>query len=356
MKQKTLFLLSFWINILVVCAQQQSLQLGYKQGYILNNKAGHLIEDFPVALTAKWESGLSGERYWHQLLQETSLGIELAYFDYRSRKLGKTIHLARTMNFSLFSYRFLELGIDIGCGLAYASNSYSEGVNIDNNAFGSPVLFHLQGGLQLMASFRNFQIEAKYMLDHFSNGAISTPNSGLNVINSAVSVGYRFGDDLVHEPFNPKPFTTENKLFIRFGGGIHDIIPYGFGPFPFATAAIEYHRVYHPIHRWFVGLEGIWSGAYSFSARLAYSNGELPSVPYHGRIGLFPGYELGLDPFAIFVSAGVYVFKPYDNNAPFFQRYGLKYYITDKLFLTATLRTHRFVAEFVETSISLCVF
>jgi hypothetical protein len=59
-------------------------------------------------------------------------------------------------------------------------------------------------------------------------------------------------------------------------------------------------------------------------------------------MGLILGHELVVGNIGLMTQAGYYFYRPFkgDKDPNFYQRYGLKYYIGKRYFITTMLKTH----------------
>lgn len=77
-----------------------------------------------------------------------------------------------------------------------------------------------------------------------------------------------------------------------------------------------------------------------------------PNTDYK-RVGVFVGHELFINKLSIETQVGYYVYKPFKEDMDIYDRLGLKYYLTDKVFVIGALKTHLFVAEAFEFGVGV---
>jgi hypothetical protein len=86
---------------------------------------------------------------------------------------------------------------------------------------------------------------------------------------------------------------------------------------------------------------------------VAYPNEHVDSNTDYRRIGLYIGHELFINDLSVEAQVGYYVYSPFDYLGPFYQRIGLKYYISNTIFTSMTLKTHAAKAEAVEFGVGV---
>ena len=50
---------------------------------------------------------------------------------------------------------------------------------------------------------------------------------------------------------------------------------------------------------------------------------------------------------------GYYVYHPYKSELPYYDRIGMKYYLSNKIFTGVSLKTHGFLAEAMELVVGI---
>ena len=65
---------------------------------------------------------------------------------------------------------------------------------------------------------------------------------------------------------------------------------------------------------------------------MAYPEKNIDPNTDYKRVGVFVGYELFVNRISLEAQLGYYVYEPFKNDIPVYDRVGMKYYITDRLF------------------------
>jgi hypothetical protein len=103
-----------------------------------------------------------------------------------------------------------------------------------------------------------------------------------------------------------------------------------------------------------VGADAFFSNTVKREIKERFTYGQEDKRYDHRRAGVFAGHELHANRLSLLIQAGVYVYQPYTHlQRRFYQRYGLRYLLSDALCLSLQLKTHGGVAEVVAWGIGL---
>ena len=75
------------------------------------------------------------------------------------------------------------------------------------------------------------------------------------------------------------------------------------------------------------------------------AGGRQPNV---AKLGVFAGHELLFGRLAFVSHLGVYVYEPYHSATRYYERLGLKYHVTPRLFGAIDLKLHGGKADVIE--------
>ena len=81
---------------------------------------------------------------------------------------------------------------------------------------------------------------------------------------------------------------------------------------------------------------------------VAYPEEHLDPNTDYKRVGVFVGHELFINRISLEAQVGYYVYRPFKKDIPVYDRIGIKYYISDRVFSSFTIKTHMFLAEALE--------
>lgn len=326
--------------------------------YEHTNDVGHLITGHPDGLLFSINKKTNGEKEWQQAFNYPDYGLSYQYIDFKNKYLGVNHALGLHYNF-YFLKRNLMLRISQGIGIT--TNPYNELTNNKNNAFGTKLLdnnyFLLQYQKQNIIDKFGFQIG--FMLNHFSNGRFKAPNSGINAFTLNFGLNYNFDrQKFIKDSINSNlKFKERVKYNLAFRTGISE------GPIPKLGQKQFYHIGLY-IDKRLGRKSALQLGTDIFFSRYlreyiqfasvafpkehkSYTN---PNVDYK-RIAMFLGHELFINKLSIETQVGYYVYKPLKYEIDFYERLGMKYYLTKNIFTGVGLKAHGARAEAIELTL-----
>lgn len=336
------------------------LDLSQFNGSILlhNPDISHLIAEHPAGFILGFNRKRFGKEAWEGDFGYPDTGFTFAYQDMKNPTLGQHFGL-----YAHYNFYFLNRNIQfrIGQGVAYNTNPYDKNTNFRNNAYGS----HLLSSTMIMFNYHKenlvagLGLKAGISLIHYSNANFKAPNTSTNTAAVNFGLTYDLDGGVKYEfiPKQPKEKLTEPiryNLVFRSGINESDVInsgQYGFAIFS-AYADKRLGR----------------KSAVQFGADVFFSNFlkelirfQATSFPEMGvaldtdfrRVGLFVGHELFINKMSVVTQLGYYVYYPFDFEGRVYNRIGLKRYFGEKLFASATLKSHGAAAEAVEFGIGI---
>ncbi len=192
-------ILSIWLCcqlITPVGFAQPPNDIGYyaqlKGGYLMAHRAAmsHLVRNnaygFEVGVIKHLHSTEKDPDYHFP-----ALGFNMAYqnFGYDA-VLGKALSIAHFFDVPLLQKTDFFIDFQYGMGLGYISKKYNRESNPTNNAIGSH--FNAKVSLKILFTkyFKHLNLGAGIEFTHFSNGAITYPNLGLNTPSIFMQIGF----------------------------------------------------------------------------------------------------------------------------------------------------------------------
>ena len=92
---------------------------------------------------------------------------------------------------------------------------------------------------------------------------------------------------------------------------------------------------------------------YIYYQSVAYQENNIAHDLDYKRIGVYIGHELLFGRFSVQTQLGYYVYSPFDFEGRVYNRIGVKYYLSSKWFVSATLKSHTAKAEALEFSLGI---
>lgn len=356
-KQLTLLLL-FMSCVIVAQSKPNHKQwdASYFYGTILrhNKDIAHLITGHPEGFTLSYSKKTFGEERWQRVFNYPDYGISLIHHNSKDERLGNTYGL-----YGHYTFYFLRrhMTVRIGQGVAYATHPFDLEDNFKNNAYGSRLL----SSSYMMLNYdqpltKTMGMQFGIQLIHFSNANFKAPNASTNTF--AFNIGLQYKPDATTTPdyikdTKEEALTGPIKFDIVLRGGLNESDFVGLGQHPFfVVSAMARKRLSF--------LSSVMVGSEYFHARflekeiafleVAFPNRVAPNTDFQ-RVGIFAGYQLHINRLSFLAQLGYYLYYPYDFEGRFYQRLGLQYDISRKLYVSTTLKTHGAKAEALELGI-----
>lgn len=382
---RLLYILVFLLSPLFLKAQDDSttlvkkmiwkntaLQAVYQQGYVFatndflrgNNIEANRINSFQT-FSLKFSTQTNGDKLWQQLYKYPNWGIGVYVADfYNPEEIGIPFALFGFFNAPFKRWDKLQFNYELEFGATFNWKSFNPVTNKYNIAIGAGESFMIDAGLNLEYNLTDrIEFVSGFSLTHFSNGALKKPNFGINTVAPKIGLKYNFYNHPAFHKQEVPAYSPKNEwLFSAFGGAKNvifdsvniDIIEKYEGVyFPIFGISTAYNRQISYRSKIGFGMTVSYDG--SVNAQSSIEKNELEPVngPLSDKIQLsvYPSYELVVNKVSLIIQPAFYLYrKKTKNQSPdFHQRIGLKYYITDNLFVGITLRDYAFhVSDFIE--------
>jgi hypothetical protein len=362
LRQFSLFLLLATIPLLSFAQATTdtpwSVDVQYYYGTLLrhNKNVAHLVNAHPEGMILSFNHKTYGEERWQREYDYPDWGLSFLYNDFKNEVLGRNYGLNIHYNFYFFD-RSLQLRI--AEGLAYNTNPFNIDENFKNISYGSHILIssYLSLNYTTQDLIEGFGLQAGVSFVHHSNGSFKAPNSGTNSVAATIGLQYHFDDEdkvervvVSNEEDASEPITFN----FMFRGGVNegDYIDLGQHPFyvlsVFADKRLSYKNTLQ------MGVE--FFASEFLKKEIEYRSKAFPSSNLTGdedykRVGLFVGHEFRMGKVALPFQLGYYLYWPYKYEGRVYTRAGAKYYFTDHVFASATVKTHAANAETIEFGI-----
>lgn len=282
-----------------------------------------------------------GHRDWHHWFNFPSYGFSFSAFDFGSSRIGYGISGLVFLDMPITKNK--AIGLKMGLGAGYISEPFDGDLNYHNTAIGSTInaSLALEGYVNLKAG-KHLLLRPGLALQHFSNGAMQIPNSGINIPLFKLQVSYLGLHPPVRERANP---VLEKKYSVWYAGasfGNKQILPVG-GPRYFIMNAFGiWERRITPKSSFGTEL-GV-----NYNESLSYrQENEGGTLLYDYRAYLAGIYRLHFEPFSLRLQMGFYLFPEFKSDGNIFLRYHLLYDL-GRIQLLAGLKSHWAKADNIE--------
>lgn len=335
-----------------------------KQANTLNNATNEF-----VALSFQLLKQTTGEKIWEQEFgyPRYGLGIYSASF-FNNHLFGTPIALYGVFKAPFKRWNKISLNYEAGFGLTFNWESFNPAENNYNISMGATESVFIDLGANLSYELSpHFDLGFGYSFTHFSNGALKSPNFGLNTFSPKISLEYRINRFKPHLPQPSIPPSIRNtSIDFSIFGGAKNVLYKGND----VDTITKYKGVYYPVYGFTTvlnrqvnyksklgaGLCLSYDGSYN--STVFVDNGELePTEGFHGNklsLSIFPSYELVLNKVSVVIQPGFYILRKHSANKEpaTYQRLGIHYQIGSNLFAGLNLRAYNYhVSDFIEWTI-----
>jgi len=336
-----------------VAQSNWNVAVQYHHGAILphSNNISHLITDKPTGFLVSFNHRTLGDKEWHHVYRFPDIGFSLHSQNSHNEVLGDIYGLYAHYNFYFLNRR---LQFRIAQGVAYATNPFDKEFNFRNIAYGSKFMpsTYFMVSYDQPKIWNNLGVNSGLIFMHHSNATIKSPNTSTNTVALTFGLTYQLSDEVTENrpsSFTNHPEKMRYNLLLRTGVNESHIIGMGQKPFYHIAAIAE-----KPFNQY---------GAVQLGVELFLSNSLKELIPFLAqsfpettinadddwkRVGLFLGYEWYLNRMTVEGNIGFYVHDEYKESGAFYQRLGLRYYITPTVFGIMSLKTHFAKAEAFE--------
>ncbi|WP_324673105.1 acyloxyacyl hydrolase [Hymenobacter sp. GOD-10R] len=315
----------------------------------------HLAVSHPTGFELNLQRQTNGSAPWHAWYRYPKIGLALVYYDYHNPTLGQSYAATVYINKSFWRTARQEVNFRLGTGVGYFPNAFNQETNHKNNIISS----HLNATIQMRLEYDVALSERVGLLmgvglNHYSNGATTKPNFGINLPSVMLGLNYH-----QQRAFQALPITDADKPTDIGRNFINLSTSLGFKQRDEAdrrkylvnSVSVIGGRRINRKSNLLVGLEGFYDHSLSAELRDTASAGEkLPDVK---KGGVLVGHELLFGRLAFVTHLGIYVYNPYKSNKFYYERIGLKYQFTDLLFGAVDLKVHRGSADVIEWKVGV---
>ena len=329
----------------------------YAQGSIImahTYAIRHLVASHPTGFEINLQRQTTGAAPWHGWYKFPKVGVALTYYDFHNPILGYAFAASPYISKSFSRGAQHDFSFRLGAGLAYLTNPYNQETNHKNTIASSALNATLQFRFEYdYALTPHLGLLLGAGLNHFSNGATTKPNFGVNL--PSVVLGLNYHEQRPAPQVNahaPAPAEV-GHYFINLSTSLGfkqrtegDHQKYLVGS---VTAAVG--RRINRKSNLLAGVEGF--NDRSLQAQLNDTTRAGIKQPDVKKAGVFVGHELLFGRLAFDSHLGFYVYAPYKSSTPYYERLGLKYHFTDLLFGAIDLKIHRGAADAVEFKVGV---
>lgn len=309
---------------------------------------------FTGNLNINWQT--LDKKNWNLCRCYPRTGFALAYQDFDNvTVLGQGITTAGYLEPSFRLSESWSFAFQSAVGLSYLNNPHDAQTNPENRSYS----VKLNGFLKINTAINyrltpHWQLSVAANYNHISNGSIKKPNKGINYPTASLSLDYQPQvwqlPDFRQSKAKVAPEDRHNGELNVFLGtkerenkeGTVRHWNYGLEGF--------YNYQLTPIHQLRAGANWIYNNAIK-SVVQADPDVDLTFGKYQ-RINFLGGHGFSLGKFRFSTHAGVYLFRSYEKEDAWFQRYSLTYALLKPFHAGIGLKAHAHQADFLDVRFS----
>jgi Lipid A 3-O-deacylase (PagL) len=310
----------------------------------------HLAASHPTGVELNMQRQTTGAQPWHAWYKYPKIGLALIYYDYHNPVLGKSYAATVYINKTVWRTRQQELNFRLGTGVGYFPVRYNPDTNHKNTIVSSGLNATLQTRLEYdVAVSKQLGLLLGLGLNHYSNGATTKPNFGINLPTVLLGLNYH-----QHRPFRPldsapAPAPADmGRHFLNVSASVGwkqrnttDTRRYLVNSVTLAGG-----RRLNRKSNLVAGVDGFFDR--SLVAQLQDTARLGRRSPDVKKAGAYVGHELLFGRLAFVSQLGFYLYNPYKSNKFYYERLGLKYHFSNRVFGNVDLKVHGGSADVVE--------
>ena len=327
----------------------------YAQGSIIlahTYAIRHLVASHPTGFEINLQRQTTGAAPWHGWYKFPKIGLALTYYDFRNPVLGYAFAASPYLSKTFSRGPKHDFSFRLGAGLAYLTNPYNQETNhkntIASSALNATLLMRFEYDYALTP---HLGLLAGLALNHYSNGATTKPNFGVNL--PSVVLGLNYHEQRPAPQINPNapmPADVGQNFFnVSTSLGFKQRTESDKNKYFVNSLTLAVGRRVNRKSNLLLGIDGF--NDRSLKATLEDTTRAGLRQPDVKKAGVFVGHELLFGRLAFVSHLGFYVYAPYKSSTPYYERLGLKYHVTDWLFGAIDLKIHRGAADVIEFKI-----
>lgn len=300
-----------------------------------------------------------GKQAWQTHQGYPAFGIALSYFHFGDKKIfGQALGALPNFTINFLQKKRLHAHFRLGVGAAYLNKAYNVVENATNNAIGS----HLNAmiGFRFGTGYRlndKWTLQSSVSYTHFSNGASTLPNLGLNI--PSINIGATYTPQpLRKKDFLPANTPREREPYIHFSlmqaFTLTETITPGGPKYPTHISTLSVGRHLGYANRMSLGFDYEFNHAvYEFMNHIGLFETQSQRRRNASRLMFFVVDEVTLGNISLWFQAGTYLTRSYQQQGLIYTKLGVRYYLPftqherPKVHFGVYIKAHQVIAEYV---------
>ncbi len=300
-----------------------------------------------------------GSKAWNATYHYPRVGYTILFNRFPNvNQLGYAFGILGTIQLPIYRGDRLQVHLGLSDGLAWLSNKYEATVDTNRNAIGSHINEVTSVKLVLSYVLSEYaSIKWNTGITHFSNARYQTPNLGINIITTGLSLNYAIAD----MPANYRPLKVGKvdknwKKEFRFGFGRTEfLVPNG----PKWNIYVLYgglSKQWNSVHRFRIGLRGEYNAGAAWTSKFFFPQ-EYKVLENASTFAFQVGEEWLIGKFGIVGNLGYYLHQGLDPQMAIYQQLGINYLLWRsastgrELFGGIMMKHHLGIAQYPEVTI-----
>jgi hypothetical protein len=329
-----------------------SAKYGYGFLYAHHKSFEYFIKDYVQSFEVNINSRTRGNKSWHMLYRYPTVGYGYKFSTLSNNQiLGNANALFTFISIPIAESKNLKFSYKCAGGVAWLSKKFDLYSNNSDIAIGSKLNAYLNINLDL-----DFRIIDKMHLilggglSHYSNGGFKQPNKGLNIFSVQTGLVYQMTQEQFPKRFDSIPkFKKTNKFSIIYSAGLKGLEPARTRKYFVSGLALNAERQFGYKSRIGIGLD-----LFKDNSRKEYLKTEGIENPVTKDLfyaGSHFSYDFVFGKTSFTIQMGVYIWQKAKYYQTTYNRFGIKYQISDHLLANLTLKTYWAAADFTEWGI-----
>ena len=326
-------------------------------GAILKHRSslGYYIKDHVPALEINYNIHTQGNKIYHQVFRFPTVGFGYYFSDLGNPQvLGNAHVIFSFINIPIIKTNKLSFNYKISYGFSYLTKCFDIENNYYNTAIGSKANVYINLGLNFRIRItKRLVFTNGISIAHFSNGALKVPNLGINVVSYDIGLQYKLNNYFNKTNKMQLPvFNKRNEYSIIFSNGIKEIQPPAEKKYYVFDFCFNAERIINYKRKLGAGIDIFYDNSIYQQFKNDSINATYKDIL---RFGFHLSNDLVFNKISMTIQQGVYFYQKYLKDGYFYSRYGLKYSVSNRIFVCFTLKTHLFKADFMELGIGCLI-
>ncbi len=333
-----------------------NIQIDFFYGKLIEHdkKLKNAIQGNPFGFIVSWNYKNTSPTKFNTAYNYPERGYSFLYENFNSTILGEVYGGYRHFSYNLILNKKNKLKLATAFGIGYATKKYNKITNNQNYAIGSHLLASAYLKLQYLKLFKknNISINSSLSLIHFSNIGFKNPNLGINTV--ALNIGVKYDIDNTKRVSIEKE-VAKNKIDSKIAynvllrSGFNESLVIDSGLFPFYTFTFYGSKELNNYSTITGGIDFFDSKFLKEHIKYINENeGRNYNKNDYYRAGIFIGHELTQNNFAFVSQLGYTFYSQYPYVSDIYERFGLKYKLSEHFFSELTMKVNLFRAESLE--------